>query len=321
MALVKEIMKMKISRNLKLTAGLSIMVLLGVGAATVAISQTGGDEPTAQEIAARTRDAYAALSSYSDSGKVVSEMSGQTNSLDFNIRLQRPNLYRIDWTQKAGLMAGVPADNGVVWSDGSGDYFQTTANRVGRSAETQRVESVKTALNRAAGPSWSIAATIPGAFFNENFGDVFAYPAILGRYPIQKEKDGKVGAVDCYVVSTEMDLSKAPDAGKPGTVAAMLWIGKTDFLIRQTRTRYKEKVDDEALSSDQALDDAIRKSLEMQNKPVTPQAIADMRPQMKTIMKQVRNTLKAGFTAGIVMTQTHENISVNQKFSPSDFAR
>src|SRR5208282_2507090 len=267
-------MKLKTSMNLKLTAGVSIVVLLAVGAATVAISQTGGDEPTAQEIAAKTRDAYAALSSYSDSGKVVSEMSGQTNSLAFNIRLQRPNMYRINWTQKTGLMAGVPSDNGVVWSDDSGDYFQTTANGAGKSAETQKVESMKTALHRAAGPSWSTAATIPGAFFNQNFGDVFAYPAILGRYPIQKEKDRNVGAVDCYVVSTEMDLSKVPDAGKPGTVAAMLWIGKKDLLIHQSRTRYMEKVDDEALSSDQALDDAIRKSLEMQNKPVTPEAIA-----------------------------------------------
>lgn len=156
--------------------------------------------------------------------------------------------------------------------------------------------------------------------FNQNFGDVFAYPAILGRYPIRKEKDGKVGAVDCYVVSTEMDLSKVPGARKPGTVAAMLWIGKEDFLIHQTRTRYMERVDEEALSSDQALDDAIRKSLEMQNKPVTPEAIAAMRPKMKTIMKQVRSTLKANFKAGIVMIQTHENISVNRKFSPSDFA-
>lgn len=249
--------------NLKLTAGVGIVVWLAVGAPTVAISQTGGDEPTAQEIAAKTRDAYAALSSYRDSGKVVSEMSGQTNSLAFTIQLQRPNLYRIDWTQKTGLMAGVPSDNGAVWSDGSGDYFQTTANGAGKSAAPQKMENMKRALQSAAGPSWSTAATVPGAFFNQNFGDVFAYPAILGRYPIRKEKDEQVGAVECYVVSTEMDLSKVPDAGKPGTVAAMLWIGKKDFLIHQTRTRYMEKVDDEALSSDQALDNAIRKSLAM----------------------------------------------------------
>ena len=60
-------------------------------------------------------------------GKSYSEMSGQSNALTFNIRLQRPNLYRIDWTQETGLTGVVSSDNGVVWSDGSGDYFQITA--------------------------------------------------------------------------------------------------------------------------------------------------------------------------------------------------
>jgi ABC-type hemin transport system substrate-binding protein len=59
----------------------------------------------------------------------------------------------------------------------------------------------------------------------------------------------------------------------------------------------------------------------MQNKPATPEAVAAMRPQMKVIMKQVQATLKSGFESGVVFTQTHENISVNEKLSPSDFDR
>lgn len=308
--------------KLKLVAGAGTAVLLAGGAATVAVSQTagGGGELTAVDIAGRTRDAYAALSGYNDSGKVVSEMSDQSNSLKFNIRLQRPNLYRIDWTQAAADRGAVPPNNGVVWSDGSGDYLQTTADEPRKNAQPQNMHNMKMALAHATGFSWSVAAAIPGVFFNQDFGDVFVAPAIAGRYPLQKEKDGKVGKADCYVVSTVMDLSKVPNSGKPGTVSAMLWIGKKDFLIYQTRTRYVEKVDDNAVSSDQAIDDAIKKSLQLQNKPVTPEAIAAMRPQMKAIMKQVQTTLKAGFKAGIVMTQTHENISVDQKFSPADFA-
>jgi hypothetical protein len=42
---------------------------------------------------------------------------------------------------------------------------------------------------------------------------------------------------------------------------------------------------------------------------------------MRAIMKQVQSTLQAGFKAGVVSTQTHENISVNQNLSPSDFTR
>jgi hypothetical protein len=40
---------------------------------------------------------------------------------------------------------------------------------------------------------------------------------------------------------------------------------------------------------------------------------------MKAIMKQVQSTLKSGFESGVVFTQTHENIVVNEKFSPTDF--
>jgi hypothetical protein len=38
-------------------------------------------------------------------------------------------------------------------------------------------------------------------------------------------------------------------------------------------------------------------------------------------MKQVQTTLKSGFESGLVSTQTHENIVVNEKLSPADFAR
>jgi hypothetical protein len=82
-----------------------------------------------------------------------------------------------------------------------------------------------------------------------------------------------------------------------------------------------EKVDSSAPATDQAIDEAIKKSLEMQKKPVTPDAIAAMRPQMKAIMKQVQSTLKSGFEAGVVFAQKHENIAVNEKFLPADFTR
>lgn len=109
-----------------------------------------------------------------------------------------------------------------------------------------------------------------------------------------------------------------PDIGKPGTVSAMLWIGKKDFLIRQSRTKYVEKVDSGA-SSDQGIDEAIKQTLKIQNKPATPEAVVAMRPQMKIIMQQVQSTLKSGFESGVVSTQTHQNIVVNPRFSPSDY--
>jgi len=119
-----------------------------------------------------------------------------------------------------------------------------------------------------------------------------------------------------------LDFSQIPDnKGKPGTTSTTLWIGKRDYLIHQCRTKYVEKVGPSPAQSDQEIDDAIRKSLAMQNKPATPEAIAAMRPQMKAIMKQVQSTLKSGFAAGVVFTQTHENLVVNEKLSPAAFTR
>jgi len=310
--------------KIKFVLGVSVAALLAGGAATVAISQTGGgDKPTAQEIAQKSRDAYTALSSYSDSGTVVSEIAGQNVTTTFNTRLQRPNLYRIDWTQTAGTFTS----KGIVWSDGGGDYLQITAPDFliaaagqKKNDKPQKMPNMKTALAMATPLSGFAASTIPGTFFNQDLGD-FVAPAASGRYPLKKEKDAKVGDIDCYVVSSEMiDLSKVPDIGKPGTASTMLWIGKGDFLIHQCRMRYVEKTDSSA-PTDQAIDEAIKKSLEMQNKPATPEAVAAMRPQMKVIMKQVQATLKSGFESGVVFTQTHENISVNEKLSPSDFDR
>jgi len=287
----------------------------------MALAQTsGGDNLTAQEVAGKSRAAYAALSSYHDEGTVVSEMGDQKNTLTFNTRLQRPNLYRIEWTHGTGPKV-YGCDNGVVWSDGDGDYLLTAAAGEEKSAKPKKMENMKSALAQATGQSWSAASTIAGAFFDQGLGDVFIAPVASGRYPLQNEKDAMVGGVDCYVVSSVIDFSKIPETGKPGTASTTLWIGKSDFLIHKTRTKYIEKVDSSAQMTDQAVDDAIKKSLELQNKPATPEAIAAMRPQMRQIMKQVQSTLKSGFESGIVTTQTHNHIVVNEKLAPVDFTR
>jgi len=316
--LVKGTMKTMTWIKYKFASGMGAAVLLAGGAATVAISQAGhGNDPlSAQEIAEKSRDAYAALSSYSDSGTVVFDMGSQQLTNAFNTRLQRPKLYRIDWTQTGGLST----TKAEVWSDGSGDYTlmgdPLGRNLPGQDAKLTKWGSLNLALSAAMPLSYSATATIPGAFFNQDLGD-FVTPAASGRYPLKMEKDAKVGGVECYVLSSGMiDLSKVANIGKPGTAATTLWIGKDDFLIHRCSTTYVEKADPSA-TSDQGIDDAIKKSLEMQNKPATPEAIAALRPMMKQIMQKVQGSL----ASGLVYTQTHENISVNQPFSTADFAR
>jgi len=84
-------MKMMTWSKVKWPAGVGIEAVLICSVTTVAVSQTGGgDKLTADEIAAKSRAAKPVPSSYTDTGKVVSEMAGQKNTLSFNNRLQRP---------------------------------------------------------------------------------------------------------------------------------------------------------------------------------------------------------------------------------------
>ena len=122
LSIVKGTLKFMAWSKMKIAVASGLAVLL-VGAATkVAISQTNSrSDAFAQQVAKEAVAAYAALSSYSSSGTVVTDTAGSKTELTFNIRLQRPNLYRIEWTNSGGAYTA----SGAAWSDGTGNYFQT----------------------------------------------------------------------------------------------------------------------------------------------------------------------------------------------------
>ena len=95
--------------------------------------------------------------------------------------------------------------------------------------------------------------------------------------------------------------------GISGTTTTRLWIGKQDLLIRQVETTSVGGVTHLKIS-----DDNLKTSLQRANKPATPEAIAELR-------KKIEQDEKAAQNGKVVMTQTHENISINQKFSVADF--
>ena len=103
--------------------------------------------------------------------------------------------------------------------------------------------------------------------------------------------------------------SAAVDVKNLGTSMTTLWIGKTDHLI------HKAKTTTAGMSvAIKFTDESLKVQLERQNKPVTPENLAALRAEMENSMAQMKNS-------GFVFTETHENIVVNQKFSPADFAR
>ena len=97
--------------------------------------------------------------------------------------------------------------------------------------------------------------------------------------------------------------------GSSGTSTTTLWIGKRDHLIRQIESTIEGVSERLAIT-----DDSLRTILERQGKSATPNAMAALRKQMESDMAKMQ-------TGKTILTQTHENISTDQKFSPSDFNR
>jgi outer membrane lipoprotein-sorting protein len=171
---------------------------------------------SAGEIFYKARDAYAALTSYSDQGTTVASLNGLTITTTFTIKLARPNLYRIGWVQtNDSAYSTTTTKPQSVWSAGDGDFL----DMLGQGPKKQTNQEM--ALSSATGISGGAAATIPSAFFKTQWGD-----QLSGAERNDKElPDEKVGDTDCYVFS-----------GSSKGRTSMIWIGKQDFLIHQVRT-------------------------------------------------------------------------------------
>jgi RNA polymerase sigma factor (sigma-70 family) len=317
--LINATMKTMTWLKLKFAAGVGIAALLAGGAATLAISQTGGtgDDSvwTPQEIAKQSQETYAALTSYSDTGTAVTDADGRAAITGFNIRLQRPNLYRIEWAMTNNFIT----NRGVAWGDGGSNSY-VFGPVGGQNTAPIEMKDMLMALGSATGVSSQASSTIPGTFFKLNWGDVLGVPA-SGFALTGKQPDEQIGGVDCYVFSSRLDPAKIPaQATLPQSAVTMktaaattLWIGKQDHLIHQVR----QTMDGSAMTVPQVSDDQIKATIEKLNRPATPEAVAAYRTQLEAAMKEAH-------AKKYVFTQTHENIVVTRDtsaFSPSDFAR
>ncbi len=264
--LVKATMKTMTWLKMKFALGWSVAILIAGGVATVAVSQTDNNEQlTPQKIFQKSKDAYAALSSYSDTGKTVATVNGTTITTSFTIKLARPNLYRIEWKQP--VFPGY-ANTGIVWSAGQGDFM------VMGNGAAQNERSRESALSSATGVSGSASATVPGTFFKMNWGNQLS----LSVADEKQQPDEMVGFVNCYVFTNYLK----------GTTRT-LWIGKKDFLIHRVQT----------VTSAEAVNAAIA--------------------QAAKSTKIGQSSPHPNITGGITSTETHENIVINRKLSPSDF--
>jgi hypothetical protein len=132
-------------------------------------------------------------------------------SVTFSIRLQRPSFYRVVW--EGGLVQG-----GVAWSDGTGDFLRYPGNA------TESQKNRQMALAGATGISGGAAATIPGTFFADGWGDVLS-----GAEDEHLKPDETIDQIACHVVMATMHPRGA-------TVTITCWIGQQDHLLHKIQT-------------------------------------------------------------------------------------
>lgn len=189
---------------------------------------------TAGDIFRKARETYAALTSYVDEGKTVASVNGLTITTTFNIKMARPNLYRINWIQSNdSAYATTTTKLQSVWSAGDGDFL----DMLGRGPKKQKNQEM--ALSGATGISAGAAATVPSAFFKLHWGDQLGNAERIDK----QQADQTIGDADCYVFAGSLK-------GRTSTI----WIGKADFLIHQVRTVTS------AAATKEAMDEAARMS-------------------------------------------------------------
>lgn len=202
--------------NSKLILGVSVAFLLATNAPTMVLaSDPAGEDLSPDQIFKQTQETYASMTSYSDEGKVVTTLNGDTITTIFTIRLARVTFYRIEWTRNSAPPS--PTMNTspqAVWSSGAGDYLETGLG-------AQNKINANFALAEGSGCSGGAAGTVPRVFFNLRWDDELDTWVFSGK----RQTDENVAGVDCYVFIKEAQGQ-----------AKTLWIGKQDFLIRQVRT-------------------------------------------------------------------------------------
>lgn len=222
--LVKGTLKLMTYAKFKMALWIGAGIVLAGGTTTLVLAGGGASGDLTGQIIQFAQDRYASMTSYSDRGESVAVVNGSTLTTEFTVKLARPNLYRIEWSQATEYMT----NGGVVWSAGNGDFMVGRFELLNRGGKATQFKDQEAALSSATGISGGAAATIPGTFFKLNWGDQLGAP--VSNYRLQP--DGKVDDLDCYVLSREL---------KKG-VTRTLWIGKRDFLIHQVRSVTSAKV-------------------------------------------------------------------------------
>jgi hypothetical protein len=257
--------------------------------------------PAAPDIIAKLTAKYAGLTSLAVTGRVITDidMSGgkepaappKTNEVNwdtgsmgtvttFSIRLAKPDLYRVEWSQ---AISATQAQKGAVWCSGKGDFILLAGKE--RAVEG----GMDMALATATGVSGGVAYTLPPVFFQRKTNELQG----LGNPVLLPEE--KIGDESCYVLSGELNGQKL-----------ILWITK-DYLLKQ-----KRHVLGGEMKMPEMTDEDIKKALSMTGQATTPEAIANMKTTMKS-MQAMTSKMKGS------ITEKYETFQANPAMTRESF--
>jgi len=245
------------------------------------LARTEPVSPTT-EIIQQSEAAYAALSSYESSGEATCEKAGKIEKIQFTIRLQRPNFYRVTW--HCGECSG------VAWSDGTGDFSEVDG-------KVTKEKDRSAALWEATDYSDLYAHIIADVFFHD-IGSDLKTPSLLD----ERKPDEAIGDTDCYVITNDT----RPEYSYGGTTT--YWIGKKDGLIHQ-----HQSVMSKAFKISHMTEADWTKYLKSENKPVTAEALATLKAS------ETRSNAQTESELPIISTQPQTQIVLNKSFSATDF--
>lgn len=273
------------------------------------------DGPSVDEILQKVQGAYAAITNYTSTGKIVShvDMAGtdfsklgmskeltdspglkqamamsrnQAILTDFTIKIARPDRYVIEWELKAAATPG-ESMKGAAWSEGTNHFVMMNTNQYSQLPDQRMAFAL----------SGGVAETVPKFFFEGSFG-LLRFKNLLQHVRLPDEK---LGDDDCYIV----------EGSHVGIGRERYWIRKADHLVCQIQQVYRDNTD----KSPAKTGAAIREQLKAMNVEATSELLAN--PELRKLTESLM-AMEAGIKG--TNTETHTGILVNQPLKSADLS-
>lgn len=223
------------------------------------------------------REAYRTASSYEATGKAITRViqpaEGTETSIGatFTIKLGRPSLYRITWTQQLDFEEKL---EGAVWNDGEGPRLYLS-----QAGTTAELPSDEVALSAATGASLGAAHLVPSLFYSwvssGNLLDRLDNVRVEGRETVNDEP--------CHIVAGEIE----------GGIGYRLWISTNAPVVVQLENTLGGSASTHGVpESTPEQEERALKALSMEDTPENRQLIRARLEKARALMSTVRGTMR-----------------------------